>query len=64
MNLDIEKLSKERELCLYWIKECKKDLEDGDMTFLEYKGCKKVLKDNEERLEEIDEYFDKIGVEI
>lgn len=64
MKEDIKKLKEEREICLYWIRECEKDLEDGDMTFLEYKGCKKVLKDNEERLEEINEYFDKIGVEI
>ena len=64
MSLEIEKLLEERETCLYWIRECKKDLEDGYMSFIEYKGCKKVLKDNEERLQEINDYFDKMGVGV
>lgn len=55
MKEDIKKLKEERELCLYWVRECKKDLEDGFMTYTEYKGCKKVLNDNEKRLNEIND---------
>lgn len=60
---EMKKLREEIIKCDYWIERCNRDLKAMEFsTYTSYKGCKLVIKENEEnrkRLEEKYEALDK-----